>query len=597
MVLRTRNRSGPAMAQTAERLAGAGLCPDLRSSPPTMAMAHGDQQWWRETVVYQVYPRSFYDSDGDGIGDLPGITANLDYFRELGVETIWLSPFYRSPQRDFGYDISDFRDVAPEYGTLADADTLIAEAHRRGLRVVLDMVLNHTSDQHPWFIESRSRRDHPRRDWYVWRDGRRPGGKAPPNNWYNMIGSRGWHYDSATDQWYWAQFLPFQPDLNYRNPAVRREMFDVLRFWLERGADGFRLDIINALFEDAEFRDNPFCWRLFPAPDDPSVLFRRPERTLNHPDTLAFVRELRRFVDGADQGSPFLVGEVIAPLEIARRFCGETGDGLHLVFLFESLRAPLTAPAVRRLIQRYERLFPEPLLPTWVFSNHDRRRRIARLGGSIERAKLNAAWQLTGRGVPFIYYGEEVGMEQHHLPVRNSLDALAHRFRRWPQWAFDLLCTILGESLNRDECRTPMQWTAGPNAGFCPPRARPWLPPTPSYGERNVEVQRSDPDSLWHCYRRFLHARRAIPALRRGRLELRPPASLPAEVVGYTRRDDASGSQALVLLNCSPHSRGIDVPPGWPVAVSTRAHPSRPRRGELDLAPWEGVVLAPEGAS
>ncbi len=556
-------------------------------------MPPSTEPWWKHTVVYQIYPRSFADGNGDGIGDLPGVVHKLDYLAELGVETLWLSPFYSSPQADFGYDIRDYRTIAPEYGTMDDFDRLVEEAHRRDLRIVLDLVLNHTSDQHPWFRESRSSRDNPKRDWYVWRDGARPGGAAPPNNWFNMIGGRGWHYDPATEQWYWAQFLPFQPDLNYRNPEVRAEMLDVLRFWMGKGVDGFRLDIVNALFEDAEFRDNPFAWKLLPSAEDPGMLFRGTAHTLNHPDTLEFMRELRRVVDDFDDRDRFLVGEVIAPLEQARAFCGDKADGLHLIFLFDSLTAPLSAASVRTLIERYERLFPDPLLPTWVFGNHDRRRRISRLDGSLEQAKLNVAWQLTARGVPFLYNGEEVGIEQHHLPVRESLDAVVHRFAAWPQPLFDLVCRLAGESLNRDECRTPMQWDATANAGFCPAEVTPWLPVTPSFRERNVASQQLDPDSLWHCYRRFLLARRTCAALRSGSLELLPASETPPDVVGWLRRSPDGSEPAVVrvLLNFSEDATDVAVPGHATPWISTRARLPQVHRGHVRLRPREGLLL------
>jgi oligo-1,6-glucosidase/alpha-glucosidase len=554
-------------------------------------MTPSTEPWWKQTVVYQIYPRSFADADGDGIGDLAGVIDRLDYLADLGVETLWLSPFYPSPQADFGYDISDYRGIAPEYGDMATFERLVDETHRRGLRLVLDLVLNHTSDQHPWFVESRSSRDNPKRDWYVWRDG--VGGGAPPNNWFNMIGGRGWHHDPHTDQWYWAQFLPFQPDLNDRNPEVRAEMFDVLRFWMAKGVDGFRLDIVNALFEDPEIRDNPFAWKLLPSAEDPGMLFRSTENTLNHPDTMAFMRELRRAVDDFDGRDRFLVGEVIAPLEKARESCGAAGDGLHLVFLFESLTASLDAASVRALLERYEQLFADPLLPTWVFGNHDRRRRISRLGGSLEKAKLNAALQLTARGVPFLYNGEEVGIEQHHLPVRDSLDAVVHRFRSWPQPLFDLVCTLAGESLNRDECRTPMQWSDAANAGFCPPGATPWLPLAPSFRERNVATQQGDPESLWHCYRRLLAARRECAALRSGSQRLLPAVDLPASVVGFSRfaPEGTSPREARVLLNCGADAVDVRVTDGAAPWVSTRARVPEVREGRVRLRPWEGLIL------
>ena len=545
--------------------------------------------WWRETTVYQIYPRSFMDANGDGIGDLEGIVSRLDYLSGLGVETIWFSPFYGSPQRDVGYDISDYRTVAPEYGDMAVCGRLFDAIHERGMRVVLDMVLNHTSDQHPWFLASRSSRDDPKRDWYVWRDGRKPGGRAPPNNWHAMIGGSGWHHDPATDQWYWTQFLPFQPDLNYRNPEVRAEMLDTMRFWLDLGADGFRLDIVNALFEDEEFRANPFAWTLLPGDDDPSMMFQAATRTLNHPDTLAFMRELRQVVDEYDDPPRFLVGEVNAPIEVARAHCGEAADGLNLVFLFKSLKAPLSARSIRRLVTEYEARFPDPYLPTWVFSNHDRVRRISRLGDDLERARLNAAWQLTARGVPFIYYGEEIGMTRQRIPLRETRDGFAV-WAGMPQWIADLVRAVTGESVNRDECRTPMQWDPGPGAGFCSAGAAPWLPTPADTGGRTVAEQQDDPESLLSCYRRFLAARSAHPALRRGDLELLPEDSTGRAVVGWRRR--TLGRSVVVLLNPSARSRTVPNPAAAPsFLVGTRS-----ARGPVDgptirLDAWEGVVL------
>lgn len=547
-----------------------------------------NESWWRETTVYQIYPRSFFDGNGDGIGDLDGIIAKLDYLKELGIGAIWFSPFYASPQRDVGYDISDYRAIAPEYGDLAVADRLIAAVHERGMKVVLDMVMNHTSDQHPWFLESRSSRDNPKRDWYVWRDGRKPGGKAPPNNWNAMIGGSGWHYDAPTDQWYWTQFLPFQPDLNYRNPEVRAEMLDTMRFWLDRGVDGFRLDIVNALFEDPEFRDNPFSWRLIPSDDDPRMLFQGSDRTLNHPDTIAFMQELRALIDSYP-GGRFLVGEVNAPIEQARAHCVE-GRGLNLVFLFRSLKVALNPVAVRTLMADYERMFQDPLLPTWVFGNHDRARRISRLGGDFARAKLNAAWQLTARGVPFLYYGDEIGMIQRPIPAKESKDALIHRMPWVPQFVYDGIRAVMGESINRDECRTPMQWDASDTAGFCPSGVAPWLPPPSDKGGRTVADQAGNPDSLLECYRRFLKARQAHPALHRGDLTMIGPREIRYPVVGWRRVADGAG--VVVLLNVSRRKHKVRNPaPGGALLASTDGQRAAIDGAELVLGPWEALVI------
>ena len=515
-------------------------------------MTVDDIPWWKRTVVYQIYPRSYKDSTGNGIGDLEGIINKLDYLRDLGVETIWFSPFYKSPQEDFGYDISGYREIAPEYGTMETCERLIKEMHDRDMKIVMDMVMNHTSDKHPWFIESRSSKDNPKRDWYIWRDGKKPGGKKPPNNWQSMITGSGWHYDEQTDQWYWAQFLPFQPDLNYRNPEVKAEMLDTMRFWLDKGADGFRLDIINAVYEDEMFRNNPASWRLLPSEKSPAMLFKNPKYTLNHPDTLEFMKELRSVMDEYDDPPRFLVGEVSAPLYILKDYMGEQADGLHLTFQFQSLGLKLKAKKIKKIIKEYERNFSGKFLPTWVFANHDRFRRISRLGGSIPKAKLNTALQMTARGVPFIYYGEEIGMEQHKFHIKNSLDAVTFKFKKIPQIILNIFRALMKETLNRDECRTPMQWTPGENAGFCPPDVDPWLPITDSYKERNVAVEDKNLDSLLHCYKRFLEVRNTYPALNSGALELLEGKQMPKKIVAY-RRLAVSGKDAniLVLLNCS----------------------------------------------
>ena len=389
-------------------------------------------------------------------------------------------------------------------------------------------------------------------------------------------------------------------------------MFEVVRFWLERGVDGLRLDIINALYEDAEFRDNPFSWTLLPSDDGQGMLFRGTERSLDHPDSIRFARELRAFVDGLGDRPRFLIGETISSVDNARRFCGVDGDGLNLVFLFQTLATPLRAKPMRALIRRFEDAFPPPLSPTWVFSNHDRIRRIDRLGGRLgdersgrlARAKLSAALQLTVRGVPFVYYGEEIGMEPIRTRARGAHDALARYYGWLPQVGFDLIRRLANLPLNRDESRAPMQWDAGPNAGFCRPEVTPWLPVSASFGERNVAVQSRDPDSLWACYQRFLAVRRATSALRAGTLELFDERATPRSVLAYRRvPPDGQGPVVTVLLNMSARERRVVVPVGTesgPQAgpnalVSTHLGPrSRrsPAGGHLVLRPWEGVVLA-----
>ncbi len=555
--------------------------------------------WWKRTTVYQIYPRSFADSDGDGVGDLRGVIGKLDYLAWLGVETLWLSPFWESPQADFGYDVSDHYAIAPEYGGLDDFRALVREVHARGLKLVFDMVLNHTSDRHPWFLESRASRQSARRDWYIWRDGRKPGGRAPPNNWRSMLGGSGWRWDEASGQWYFASFLGFQPDLNYRNPAVKAAMLDVVRFWLREGVDGLRLDIFNALFKDASFADNPFSWRPAPTEDDPHGFFQRHVHTIDHPDTLAFARELRAVVDaiGDESATPrFLVGEVFGDAKTLRRYCGEAADGLHLVFLFQTLRTRFHGGAVRALIEEIEGAFPEPFSPTYVFGNHDRPRFIHRVDASLEKAKLLATLQLTVRGVPFVYYGEEIGMENHDAPLHEGLDPIAARFEWVPSWLVPAF-KARGILLNRDECRAPMQWDAGPNAGFTPPTVTPWLPMHPRSAALNVAAQQDDPTSLLRCYRCLLALRRALPALQSGRLEWLDRVEhvrLPDDVVAFRRV--LGDEHVAVFLNFASHT--IRIRPregaGSPRALtllSNRRGTRMPTAETYALGAHEGVVV------
>jgi alpha-glucosidase len=554
-----------------------------------------DIPWWKRTTVYQIYPRSFADSNGDGIGDLPGVIDRLDYLQRLGVETLWLSPFYDSPQADFGYDIRDYFGVAPEYGTLDDARRLIDAVHARGMKVVFDMVLNHTSDQHPWFVESRRDRQNPKRDWYIWRDGRGARGDRPPNNWRSMLGNNGWHRDQATGQWYWASFLPFQPDLNYRNPDVKEAMLDVVRHWLRQGVDGLRLDIFNAIFKDASFANNPFAWRPIPSAENPHGFFQRNVHTIDHPDTLEFARDLRKAVDAFQDPPRFLVGEVFGDPTTLRRYCGAEADGLHLVFLFKTLRMRFAGRHVHALIREIEQAFPEPFTPTYVFGNHDRPRLLERLSGHVQKAKLFATLQLTVRGVPFLYYGEEIGMEHYEIPLVHGLDPVAVRHRKIPQWLARVLSRA-GMLLNRDECRAPMQWHDGPHAGFSSGTVAPWLALHPEAGRTNVEAQERDPDSLLHCYRGLLALRRRCPALQAGQLELADELGLPSEVVAYRRV--FAGDTALVILNFAPHEQLVQLPArAGDSLFSNRQASTTVFSGRYGLAPYEGVVLFSEQAS
>ncbi|MFX1367170.1 MAG: alpha-glucosidase [Promethearchaeota archaeon] len=551
--------------------------------------------WWKKTTVYQIYPRSFKDSTGNGIGDIPGIISKLNYLQNLGIETIWFSPFFASPQADHGYDVSEYRAIAPEYGTMSDCNQLIEEIHNRNMYVVLDMVLNHTSDQHPWFLESRSSRENPKRDWYIWRDGKKPGGKKPPTNWKAMVGGSGWHYDDVTDQWYWAQFLPFQPDLNYRNPAVKQEAFDTLRFWLDRGVDGFRLDIINTIYEDECLRDNPFAWALLPSEDDAKSNFQNNIYTVDHPDNFEFVKELRGVVNEYSNPERFLVGEITASLEVLKKYSGDVvndtaTNGLHLTFQFQSLNAKLNAEPFRSLITDYELHFPEPYIPTWVFSNHDNMRRITKLGNDNAKAKLNAIIQLTARGVPFIYYGEEIGMRNHKIPLKKGQDPIAQKYSWMPQVLANILTRTGSLSLNRDECRTPMQWDASKNAGFSLTESEPWLPLVPGYETINVEVEQSSPDSLLHCYRDLLHLRRKTIALHSGSMHLLEASTSQKHLLAYERRYNEQTVQIWLNLYKGPIYVETVLEPKM-MLFSTLRNSNPIKDDAMVLEPFQGVII------
>ena len=509
--------------------------------------------WWHKTTIYHIYPRSFRDTNGDGIGDLRGIIEKLDYIQDLGFETIWISPFYQSPLADHGYDITDYESIAPEYGTMDDFMELLDEAHKRGLKVLLDMVLCHTSDQHPWFLESRQSRNNPKSNWYTWRDGR---GRKPPNNWIAYPGGRAWHYAPERDQWYMASFLGFQPDLNWRNPEVKETMFNVVRYWLERGVDGFRLDLFSALMKDTQFRDNPFRPGLY---DGARPYLQAPCMQHNHPDTFPVCKELRNVICEFNNPERILLGEVMGCKdEIRQLLGGETNDGLNLGFLFDMiLMLPWQRNAkwFHNLIAAYERHFPEPFQPTYVFGNHDMRRLMSRIRGDRNLAKMLALFQLTARGVPTVYMGEEIGMTDVFIPKSQAQDPVS---KLW-HWIPDFVRGLLPINLNRDMNRNPMQWTNGPNAGFCSPETNPWLPVNEANNdERNVESQEADADSLLNLYRSLLKLRRELPALHLGALTLLE--NLPEQVLGYKRTTEKQHVVVLINFSRNPTTVSLDTP-------------------------------------
>jgi alpha-glucosidase len=527
-----------------------------------------EYRWWQRGVVYQIYPRSFGDSNGDGLGDLPGITARLDYLQRLGVDAIWISPFYPSPQADFGYDISDYCAVDPIYGTLADFDALLAAAHARNLRVILDLVPDHTSDQHPWFREARASRDNPKHDWYLWRDPA-PGG-GPPNNWLSNFGGSAWEWDAATGQYYLHSFVVEQPDLNWRNPAVQAAMFDVMRFWLDRGIDGFRVDVIHGILKDAEWRDNPPnpAWREGMDPYQSQLqIYSR-----NRPDSHAIIAQMRSLLDSYP-GDRVLIGEVYAPNAELMVYYGPNLDEAHLPFNFQLITLPWNAVTVQEAVDAYEAALPPGGWPNWVLGNHDRHRVASRVGPA--QARVAMLLLLTLRGTPTLYYGDELGMTDVPIPPTYVQDP-------WEK-------NVPGIGLGRDPERTPMQWDASAYAGFSP--VHPWLPVAADYATVNVAAEEADPASMLAFTRALLALRRATPALAVGTYRSLPSGD--AAVFAYMR--EAGPDRLLIVLNLSHDLRRVALaPPGRPapLLLSTLAD----RSGTVDLAaldlrPDEGIVV------
>ena len=498
--------------------------------------------WYHSTSIYQIYPRSFYDTNGDGIGDIKGIIQKLDYIKDLGFDAIWCSPFFASPQQDFGYDISDYTAIAPEYGTMQDAQQLIDEVHKRGMKIVFDMVMNHTSDKHPWFLRDEKRETQGIGDFYIWRD--------KPNNWKSMTGGSGWQYSEIRKQYYYASFLSFQPDLNYRNPAVKSAMFNIVKFWLGNGVDGFRLDIFNVIYKDDQFRDNPRASNLVPTETNPSGFYQKAEYTINRPESFDFAKELRSVCN--EYGDKVLLGEVSGNRKTIRKFMGdEKNDGLGLVFNFEMLPFKFKAKYFHDLVENIESDFPNPFMPVYVFSNHDRRRSMKRLNGDVRKAKLLHLFQLTVRGVPCMYYGEEIGMSDVRMSYKKALDPIPHKFKNVPRFLFDWN----GETINRDELRTPMQWDSTINAGFSSATST-WLQLAKDYATVNVARQVVDENSLLNTIKKLLQLRKDYPVLQNGSLQLIDSDKLPKGVLGFRRNSEAG--EITVFINFTKQKKKID---------------------------------------
>jgi len=550
-------------------------------------------KWWQKTIIYQVYPRSFQDSTGNGIGDIQGIIEKLDYLQDLGIETIWFSPFFESPQTDHGYDISNFREIAPEYGDMNDFDNLLKVMHNRDMKIVLDLVLNHTSIEHLWFKESASNKDNPKRDWYIWRDGKKPKGKKPPNNWKAIPGGLAWKYDENTEQWFYFHFLPFQPDLNYRNPEVKEEMFDTMRYWLDKGVDGFRLDILQTIYEDIELRNNPFTWTLTESDKKSASLFQHHKYDTNLPETFEFVLELRKLMDGYDP-ERFLVGEAFGTLKELRKYYGLHNNGVHMNLLFEFTSKALSfkPKKIKKVISKIEQILPFPYTPTYSYGNHDRDRYISRLKGNIQKAKVLATLQLTLRGVPFIYYGEEIGMTNVKFKLKTSEDPIGRKFSKFP---FPLISKLIGFSLTRDRCRTPMQWNDSINAGFTSnPKIKPWLKIPNNYKKINVSNSEKDPSSLLNCYKRIIKVRGENTALQLGESEFINLNESKNKHLAYRRVFEKQ--EIFVYLNFSSKAVILKAPKQklqliFSTLTDRNAFGAENYDGNIKLRPFEGIIF------
>jgi alpha-glucosidase len=587
------------------------------ASPPKGRSRVG-LKWWQEAVFYQIYPRSFADGNGDGVGDLLGMIHKLDYLQNLGVDALWLSPHYPSPLFDCGYDIADHTDVAPEYGTLDDFRCFLDGAHQRGMRVILDLVLNHTSDQHPWFIEARSSRDNPKRDWYVWREPRDGG---PPNNWFSAFGGSAWEYDPTTDQYYYHYFFERQPDLNWRNPEVKEAMFDVARFWLDLGVDGFRLDAIGTIFEDPTLPDHAadlsplqlrHLYRTARSEQERARLVEQKralfQYQVDQPDVHTLMQELRALVD--EYGDRVLVGETD---DIA--YYGDGQNELHMVFNFPLMKAERLTPAwVRANQQQRLTALPPGAWPCNTLGNHDSPRVYGRYGdgqNDATLARVSLALVLTLRGTPFLYNGEEIGMTDLLLQdigqFRDTLGVWLYRAEMEEMGTPPEEALAYAACFTRDKCRTPMQWSNAPNAGFSPAGVRTWLPVNPDYAQGvNVSDQLADraptplrdaaqgryAESLLHFYRRMLRLRRGTPALIVG--DYTPLHKEAEDYLAFLRHSRADSQVCLVVLNMS--GRACTLRFDLEAEAAHLLFSSHARDGDLDhlarlpIAPFEVYI-------
>ena len=496
--------------------------------------------WWQKGIIYQIYPRSFQDSNQDGIGDLKGIKSRLDYVKSLNVNVIWLSPIYPSPMHDFGYDVADYVSINPIFGSMADFDSLLSEIHARDMKLILDLVPNHTSDEHEWFVESRSSRENPKRDWYIWKDPAIDGG--PPNNWLSFFGGPAWSYDEQTGQFYLHQFVKQQPELNFRNPEVVDSILNVMRFWLDKGVDGFRVDVIWLMLKDDQFRDNPINPNWDGVNPHNSLL---PIHTQNLPDVHDLIRKMRQVLDDYDER--MMIGEIYLPNdELVKYYGSRKGDGsfdeCHLPFNFQLILHPWEPQTIQRAVEEYYDLIPDGGWPNLVLGNHDQHRIATRVGR--DQARIATMLLLTLWGTPTTYYGDEIGMENVEIPLAMVKDPPAVN---QPEIAH-----IVG----RDPERTPMQWDASPNAGFSKAGVVPWLPLSRDFKERNKQAQEKDPKSILNLFKALTKFRANEPALNVGRYE---SVHLDTSNIMAYRRFIEGESNFLILLNFSSESITLDI--------------------------------------
>ena len=535
-----------------------------------------NSNWWRGGVIYQIYPRSYQDSNGDGIGDLPGITRRLEHIARLGADGIWLSPFFKSPMKDFGYDISDYCDVDPMFGTLADFKALVARAHELGLKVMIDQVYSHTADQHPWFVESRSSQTNAKADWYVWADAKHDGN--PPNNWLSIFGGSAWQWDTRRKQYYLHNFLTSQPDLNFHNPEVQDAVLASVKFWLDFGVDGYRLDVVNFYFHDKQLRDNP--GRGMPDGSDPAVSPVNPYAWQWHrfdksqPENLAFLKRLRALVDAYPDTT--MVGEIGDDDGLARvaEYTGG-GDKLHMAYCFDLLGEPHSASFLHGVFTRFNEVVGSGW-PCWALTNHDISRVATRWGGANPAPgllRLAAALQLSLRGTACLYQGDELGLPEAAVAFEDLQDP--YGITMWPEYK------------GRDGCRTPMPWTASaPDLGFgaAGTKARPWLPVAESHRSLAVDVQEADTDSLLHHYRHLMQWRRKQPALVDGEMQL---LARHEQVLAFVR---GQGDQrVLCAFNLSERAATYALPAGLPAATPLNgcgARGAEVQGAQVSFAPW-----------